>query len=146
MDVKIIESINQFLGLAAIGDSESLEALRHYEASEFVWRQILELHPEHVRTVTLNRTLPDIILSHLATHESPDVRADIANRRTLPRDLYGILASDRDEAVRARLAWNKKTPVCVLKKLACDPEEIVFKNARLRLSQLNSEPAWEVPN
>ena len=131
----MIESISQFLKMLTSDDEKSQLALRSEEASEIVWWQILESHPEHVRTVSLNKTLPHAILSRLAIHPCANVRADIANRRSLPHELFLMLASDKDESVRARVAWNKKTPMKILKILASDLEEIVFEPARARLEK-----------
>lgn len=130
----MIESVSQFLSLVEDDTDEARASIRHAEASESLWFEILEIHPELVRVVTLNKGLPDSVLHMLAKHPDTDVRVDIANKRKLSLDVFELLASDEDESVRARLAWNKKTPIEILKQLADDEEEVVSGPARDRLA------------
>ena len=113
---------------------EARACLRNDEASENLWSEILDTHPDLVRVITLNKVLPDSTLRLLARHPDESVRIDIANKRKIPFDVFELLAGDENEAVRARLAWNKKTPLKILEKLAEDKEEVVFEPARDRLA------------
>jgi len=129
----MIESVEQFAALVENGSGDALATIRHGEASEEIWLQIIYSAPELVRAVTLNKQLPDSILRRLAMHVDAEVRSDIANKRGLPSDVFEILAADEDESVRARLAWNRKTPRAILQRLANDEELIVSEPARARI-------------
>lgn len=129
----MIESVQEFIGLVECGDEASQLRLRSDTALASVWEEILLLHPDLKRAVTLNKTLDECVIRQLAKDPDSSVRADIANRRGLPLDLFEVLAQDPDESVRARIAWNKKTPDAVLRLLLSDPSGIVVEPVKKRL-------------
>ena len=132
----MIESVEQYIALCEEEGDESQAAIRHDEATEETWLQILASRPDLVRMVTLNKGLPEKVIQHLAAHEDVAVRIDIANKRKLPPDVFVKLSGDKEESVRARLSWNKKTPLEILRKLADDEESIVSEPAQDRLTNI----------
>ncbi len=131
-------SVQEFLELLELEHPASRDAVEQ-SATEEVWLELLEDHPEARLDVTQNKTLPDSILRVLSNDENEQVRWWIAQKRRLPADVRETLASDSSESVRERIVYNAKTPIAILEKLTEDKVPRIAEHARERLRALGND-------
>lgn len=130
-----IRSASEFLDLLEL-DSAEARHRRHYEtATEDVWLELVERHPNAHESIVLNKTVPGSILLRLIPFLDPRLRSLVASTYRIPKEAFELLARDSDELVRSSVAQNFKTPRHVLEALARDPSDWVAERARERLDR-----------
>jgi hypothetical protein len=129
----MIESAGEFVRLRTSQIPEEYNRAAHDEASEAVWLELVERHPEMREWVAHNKTVPLEILRRLAIDQDVRVRWTVAGKRKLDEVLFAQLARDEDETVRYRIAVNAKTPRHIREALTRDPAALVADAARERL-------------
>ncbi len=104
------------------------------EAPTAVWWELVDRYPHLSAWVAANRTVPEEVLAHLASHGNTQARTVVASKAQLPEQLLLILAHDKDEAVRLRVAFNALATREVLASLASDACPVVRMHAQARLT------------
>ena len=107
--------------------------LKGVMASAAVWWEVLERHPDAAVWVAANRTIPDEIVRHLASHARIQVRTAVASNPEMSDEVLIALAHDKSDLVRMRVACNAQTSRAVLADLVADPCVVVSKHAQARL-------------
>ncbi|MFG2084436.1 MULTISPECIES: hypothetical protein [Micromonospora] len=80
-------------------------------------------HDWLLRSLALNRQLPNAVRMRLAAHADPAVRAAlVVGARGAPREWYERLIDDPDRLVRGHLAERDDVPADLLARLATDPD------------------------
>ena len=105
------------------------------DATDSVWLEVVQQHPEMRFWVAQSKTVPVSILQLLAADADSKVRSMVAMKNKLTPELFDLLSRDDDPGVRERIARNKRCPVSLLKRLSSDVDELVALAARDRLSQ-----------
>jgi hypothetical protein len=98
-----------------------------------VWWEVLEQHPDLAVWVAANRTIPDEIVAHLASHPRIQVRVAVASKPGMPDATMTQLAHDKSDLVRMRVACNPKATREVLAHLVADTCVVVSRHAEARL-------------
>jgi hypothetical protein len=128
----MIRSASEFVELRSSSDPNLYRRASHDIATDEVWLEIIERHPEMRKWVAHNKTVPLHILKALAHDADPDVRMTVAMARRTEPAVLDFLASDADASVRLAVAYNAKTPPDVLARLTEDPWHRVAEAARAR--------------
>ncbi len=129
----MISSPEEYFSLFEHDDLDQRKRVLTDEASEAVWRSIVERYPEMTLSVVQNKTIPISILRWLAKDPDKYVRKEVSHKRKLDRALFEELSSDGASIVRQGIAWNNKTPKDILMRLAKDPDEDVRYAALTKL-------------
>ena len=130
----VIESAEEFVRLRCSENMEDYHRAAHEEASEAVWRLVIEKYPDMKIWVVRNKTVPLTILKHLAEDDSETVRTDVAMKRKLSRELFEKLASDTSVSVRHAIGNNPKVPMDILQVLADDSDDWLREKVREKLA------------
>jgi hypothetical protein len=85
------------------------------------------------------------LLSQLATHSHPDVRAAVTENSNTPKELVDVLARDESPDVRYIIAENARTPMHVLEMLCEDENPYVAHRARTTIGRLRAESVKPIP-
>ena len=125
----MIESAEEFIQLRTSEHPEEYKRAIIEQATEEVWTDVLEAHPNMAFWVIQNKTVPLSILYLLACHEDAKIREAVARKRKLDEALFDMLSKDKDPFVRKAIAQNKKTPVAILKRLTHDQDRLVSAQA-----------------
>ena len=126
----MIESAEQFRALRESEIAEEYRRAAHDEARIEVWLDVIARMPEMRFWVAQNKTVPALVLEHLADDADWRVRSMVASKRKIPETLQLKLAADNDAAVRSALAHNAKVTPNVLLILADDHDELVRDAAK----------------
>jgi hypothetical protein len=129
----MINSADEFRRLRTSGKPEEQSRAASDEASEGVWKEVIETLWEMRFWVAQNKTVPLSILEALAHDPDGRVRSMVAMKRKLDARLLVLLAADEDAAVRHAVASNRSAPREVLARLSRDEEQFVAEAAAERL-------------
>lgn len=130
----MIQTPAEFIQLRTSDEPADQARASHEEASEEVWLDIIDSHPEMRRWVAHNKTVPDRILTLLARDADPAVRWEVAGKRRATVDLLRVLAFDDDDTVRVRVARNPRTGMEELRALVADRSWVVRDAAEFALA------------
>jgi len=136
----VITSAEEFVRLRESDCSEEQWRAGTDEAPETVWWDVLARFPHKRVWVVRNKTVPHLILEHLASDADAGVRSEVARKRKLLPKLQMRLMRDVDEGVRRALASNRKCVREVLLELAMDPLPPVRELAERQLQARFTEP------
>ncbi|GGR83302.1 hypothetical protein GCM10008960_07930 [Deinococcus sedimenti] len=133
-----IQSAEEFVRLRTSDFPDVQLRATHGGAPVEVWFEVIAEHPDMRFWVAHNRTVPDEVLVLLARDPDPRVRWRVADRRSCPPSVMEELCTDPDEGVRERLSFNARTPRSILERLERDRVARIAKQARKRLSALDT--------
>ena len=128
----VLESADDFRQLLEASPMEPAR-LKSAQASAAVWWDVLERFPDAAVWVAANRTTPNEIVTHLASHQRIQVRAAVASNPQITDRVMIELAHDKSDLVRMRIACNSQATRDVLADLVADPCVVVSKHAQARL-------------
>lgn len=98
-----------------------------------MWWEVLARHPDAAVWVAANQTIPNEIVTHLASHHRVQVRAAVASNREIRGEVMIQLAHDKSDLVRMRVACNANASREVLAGLVADACVVISKHAQARL-------------
>jgi len=98
----VIDSADEFLRIRRSDDMNEQHRASHDEASEDVWMEVIQRHPQARSWVIWNKTIPLTIVESLATDPDPHVRWEVANKRKISPGLLRLLSCDDDYTVRQK--------------------------------------------
>ena len=132
-----IASAEEFVRLRASEIPEEYLSAAWGEASDEIWLEVIDKHPDYARWVAHNKSISLEVIRVLAAHPDDAVRSLIAAKRKSPTDVLWLLTKDPVESVRASVAYNAKTPKEILEFLLDDAWENIRKRAQQRLEEIN---------
>jgi hypothetical protein len=141
--VGMIESAEEFHRLLHSEVASERRRAACDEASEIVWRDVMDRYPDLCPWVAHNKPVPITILRVLADNSDVEVRNAVAMRRKLDLGLFRKLAADSEYAIRGKIVQNPKVPLEVLRVLAEDTDEWVRSVAAQKLAERIGEPGDE---
>lgn len=130
----MIESADEFVRLRSSEDPAEYRRAASEPATDAIWFEVLDRFPHMASWVAHNKTVSDVVITRLATHDDPRVKHTLAMKRRCPPAVLERLASDPDAGVRASVARNKKAPLEIIHRLAADPEPHVAGAAAAALA------------
>ena len=77
-------------------------------ATEQVWADVSEHHPEYEKYILQNITISNSTIKSLSKSPNSSVRWWVVQKRRAGNDVLKILSQDEDSSVRQSVATNKK--------------------------------------
>lgn len=125
--VPMIASAAEFVRLRTSQVPEEYGRAAQDTATEAVWNEVIDRHPEMRPWVAHNKTIPEAIVRRLMEVGDHETRLMLAYKKKTPPDLLERLARDPSESVRLAVARHPKLPEAAREALAGDPFEEVRK-------------------
>ena len=132
----MIKSARQFVELRTSTERNDYLRAANENAPLKVWMDVIRRHPAMRPWVANNKTVQMTVLNKLAHDSDPAVRMAVAIKNKLNSNLFARLAKDPDSRVRIAIINNRSAPLGILAKLCDDECEVVRRNARSRLAEL----------
>ncbi|GEM48141.1 HEAT repeat domain-containing protein [Deinococcus cellulosilyticus] len=131
----MIESAKEFVRLRNSDQPEEYHRATWEEAPVEVWMEVIEHHPDMVRWVAHNKSIPKELIRLLAQHPDSDVRFFIAAKRKTPQDVLQKLTRDLCDSIRMQVAVNAKSSRETLQILINDPCDQIRERVHKRLGE-----------
>ena len=119
----MIKSAKEFTQLIDNQSDNSTYRATTEEATEQVWADVSEHHPEYEKYILQNITISNSTIKSLSKKPRFVSQMVGSTKKRTGDDVLKILSQDEDSSVRQSVAANKKTPYEVLESLCTDIEE-----------------------
>lgn len=104
----MIKSAKEFTQLIDNQSDNSTYRATTEEATEQVWADVSEHHPEYEKNILQNITISNSTIKSLSKSPNSLVRWWVAQKRRTGDDVLKISSQDEDSSVRQAVAANKK--------------------------------------